>query len=155
MLNCQISLKFLSLVNIAAIFSIFIAHTWFSMVNITVLLPFSLVWVVSLFLRYMNWAVPRIWREPSGHTKDCYFCFVKPNKGRAGRNAIKRVVSSRTLETTLTIWKISRFFTFRTGEFRKASSAISSNTDNCNIMTNMENFGPHMINLVDLKNFEI
>ncbi|KAL4706484.1 hypothetical protein ACJJTC_015682 [Scirpophaga incertulas] len=32
--------------------------------------------------RQMKFAVPRIWREPSDHLTDCYFCIVKPLKGK-------------------------------------------------------------------------
>jgi len=32
----------------------------------------------------MKFGVPRIWREPSDHNNDCYFCIVDPTKRRAG-----------------------------------------------------------------------
>ncbi|KAL0818421.1 hypothetical protein ABMA28_008887 [Loxostege sticticalis] len=34
-------------------------------------------------------AVPRIWREPTNHINDCYFCVVDPRKRRAGKNVKK------------------------------------------------------------------
>ncbi|CAG9569535.1 unnamed protein product [Danaus chrysippus] len=37
----------------------------------------------------MKFAVPRIWREPTNHISDCYFCLVNPRKRRAGKNAKK------------------------------------------------------------------
>lgn len=37
----------------------------------------------------MKFAVPRIWREPTNHINDCYFCVVDPRKRRAGKNAKK------------------------------------------------------------------
>ena len=37
----------------------------------------------------MKFAVPRIWREPTDHLNDCYFCVVNPSKRRAGKNAKK------------------------------------------------------------------
>lgn len=37
----------------------------------------------------MKFAVPRIWREPTDHINDCYFCVVNPRKRRAGKNAKK------------------------------------------------------------------
>ena len=30
--------------------------------------------------RAMRFAIPRIWREPSNHLTDCYFCEVDPRK---------------------------------------------------------------------------
>ena len=35
----------------------------------------------------MKFAIPRIWREPTNHTNDCYFCMVDPSKRRTGKNA--------------------------------------------------------------------
>lgn len=37
--------------------------------------------------RMMPFAVPRIWREPSNHLTDCYFCMVDPTRRRKGKNA--------------------------------------------------------------------
>ena len=37
--------------------------------------------------RAMKFAIPRIWREPTNHTNDCYFCIVDPSKRRTGKNA--------------------------------------------------------------------
>ena len=37
--------------------------------------------------RAMRFAVPRIWREPTNHTDDCYFCMVDPSRRRTGKNA--------------------------------------------------------------------
>ena len=37
--------------------------------------------------RFMRFAIPRIWREPSDHHTDCYFCTVDPTKRRKGKNA--------------------------------------------------------------------
>ena len=37
--------------------------------------------------RTIKFAVPRIWREPTNHSSDCYFCSVDPVKRRAGKNA--------------------------------------------------------------------
>ena len=37
--------------------------------------------------RAMRFAIPRIWREPSNHLTDCYFCMVDPSKRRKGKNA--------------------------------------------------------------------
>ena len=37
--------------------------------------------------RAMRFAIPRIWREPSNHYTDCYFCMVDPTKRRKGKNA--------------------------------------------------------------------
>ena len=36
--------------------------------------------------RAMRFAVPRIWREPTNHTDDCYFCMVDPSRRRTGKN---------------------------------------------------------------------
>ena len=33
-------------------------------------------------------AIPRIWREPSDHHTDCYFCMVDPTKRRKRKNAL-------------------------------------------------------------------
>ena len=35
----------------------------------------------------MKFAIPRIWREPTNHTNDCYFCMVDPSKRRTEKNA--------------------------------------------------------------------
>ena len=35
----------------------------------------------------MKFAIPRIWREPTNHTNNCYFCMVDPSKRRTGKNA--------------------------------------------------------------------
>ncbi|XP_042889698.1 zinc finger and BTB domain-containing protein 14-like isoform X3 [Penaeus japonicus] len=35
----------------------------------------------------MKFAVPRIWREPTDHSSNCFFCMVKPSKPRGGKNA--------------------------------------------------------------------
>ncbi|XP_076306192.1 uncharacterized protein LOC143222906 isoform X1 [Tachypleus tridentatus] len=37
--------------------------------------------------RSMKFAIPRIWREPTDHSSNCYFCMVDPPKRRAGKNA--------------------------------------------------------------------
>ncbi|XP_076318645.1 uncharacterized protein LOC143229774 [Tachypleus tridentatus] len=36
--------------------------------------------------RAMKFAIPRIWREPTDHSSNCYFCMVNPPKRRAGKN---------------------------------------------------------------------
>ena len=38
--------------------------------------------------RAMRFAISRIWREPSNHITDCYFCGVDPSKRRKGKNAL-------------------------------------------------------------------
>ncbi len=35
----------------------------------------------------MKFAIPRIWREPTDHSTDCFFCMVDPWKRRSGKNA--------------------------------------------------------------------
>ncbi|MGH0125014.1 UNVERIFIED_CONTAM: hypothetical protein FKN15_077232 [Acipenser sinensis] len=35
----------------------------------------------------MKFAIPRIWREPTDHSSNCYFCMVDPSKRRTGKNA--------------------------------------------------------------------
>ncbi len=35
----------------------------------------------------MKLALPRIWREPTDHSTDCFFCMVDPSKRRSGKNA--------------------------------------------------------------------
>ena len=37
--------------------------------------------------RAMRFAISCIWREPSNHYTDCYFCMVDPTKQRKGKNA--------------------------------------------------------------------
>ena len=34
----------------------------------------------------MKFAVPRMWREATNHSSECYFCLVDPSKPRAGKN---------------------------------------------------------------------
>ncbi|XP_076362941.1 uncharacterized protein LOC143253262 [Tachypleus tridentatus] len=36
--------------------------------------------------RAMKFTIPRIWREPTDHSSNCYFCMVDPSKRRAGKN---------------------------------------------------------------------
>ncbi|XP_058848173.1 uncharacterized protein LOC131698720 [Acipenser ruthenus] len=38
--------------------------------------------------RAMKFAIPRIWREPTDHSSNCYFCMVDPSKRRTGKNAL-------------------------------------------------------------------
>ena len=33
----------------------------------------------------MPFAIPRVWREPSNHLTDCYFCMLDPSKRRKGK----------------------------------------------------------------------
>ncbi|XP_061429010.1 uncharacterized protein LOC133355651 [Lethenteron reissneri] len=35
----------------------------------------------------MKFAIPRIWREPTDHSSNCYFCMVDPSKRLTGKNA--------------------------------------------------------------------
>ncbi|MGH0144883.1 UNVERIFIED_CONTAM: hypothetical protein FKN15_059427 [Acipenser sinensis] len=35
----------------------------------------------------MKFAIPRIWREPTDHSSNCYFCMVHPSKRQTGKNA--------------------------------------------------------------------
>ena len=35
----------------------------------------------------MKFGMPRIWREPTDHLTNCYFCMVNPCKRRFGKNA--------------------------------------------------------------------
>ncbi|XP_076352880.1 uncharacterized protein LOC143248412 [Tachypleus tridentatus] len=37
--------------------------------------------------RAMKFAIPRIWREPTDHSSNCYFCMVDPSKRRTDKNA--------------------------------------------------------------------
>jgi hypothetical protein len=37
--------------------------------------------------RVKKFANPRIWREPTDHSSNCYFCMVDPSKRRNGKNA--------------------------------------------------------------------
>ncbi len=34
----------------------------------------------------MKFAIPRIWREHTDHSSDCFFCMVDPPKRRSGKN---------------------------------------------------------------------
>ena len=36
----------------------------------------------------VRFPIPRVWREPSNHFTDCYFCMVNPCKWRKGKNAL-------------------------------------------------------------------
>lgn len=38
--------------------------------------------------RSMKFAVPRVWREPTDHLSNCYFCMVDPSKRRSGKRAM-------------------------------------------------------------------
>ena len=35
----------------------------------------------------MKFGIPRIWRVPTDHSTNCYFCMVDPSKRRSGKNA--------------------------------------------------------------------
>ena len=37
--------------------------------------------------RTMRFVIPRIWREPSDHHTNCYFCMMDSTKRRKGKNA--------------------------------------------------------------------
>ncbi|XP_076327315.1 uncharacterized protein LOC143234118 [Tachypleus tridentatus] len=37
--------------------------------------------------RAMEFAIPRIWRELTDHSSNCYFCMVDPSKHQTGKNA--------------------------------------------------------------------
>ena len=37
--------------------------------------------------RTMKFAIPRIWRKPTDHSTNCYFCMVDPSRRRSGKNA--------------------------------------------------------------------
>ena len=37
--------------------------------------------------RAIKFAIPRIWRQPTDHSSNCYFCMVDPTKRRTGKNA--------------------------------------------------------------------
>ncbi|XP_053960401.1 uncharacterized protein LOC128864672 [Anastrepha ludens] len=37
--------------------------------------------------RAMKFAVPRVWREPTDHSSNCFFCMVDPSKRRTGKKA--------------------------------------------------------------------
>ncbi len=37
--------------------------------------------------RAMRFAIPGVWREPTNHLTDCYFCMVDRGKRRKGKNA--------------------------------------------------------------------
>ncbi|GBP81876.1 hypothetical protein EVAR_55076_1 [Eumeta japonica] len=56
----------------------------------------------------MKFAVPRIWREPTDHINDCYFCVVNPHKRRAGKNA-KKIQSPDLPPTTTPVSHSERF----------------------------------------------
>src|SRR6218665_3157051 len=38
--------------------------------------------------RAMNFAIPRIWPQPTDHSSNCYFCVVDPTKRRTGKNSL-------------------------------------------------------------------
>ena len=44
--------------------------------------------------RAIKFAIPRIWRESTNHTNDCYFCLVDPSKRRTGKNVLAIVYPS-------------------------------------------------------------
>lgn len=48
----------------------------------------------------MKFAVPRLWREPTDHISDCYFCVVNPRKRRTGKNA-KKIQYSNSLKAVI------------------------------------------------------
>ncbi|MBN3288217.1 KC2D2 kinase, partial [Polyodon spathula] len=37
-------------------------------------------------VKAMKFAIPGIWREPTDHSSNCYFCMVDPSKRRTGKN---------------------------------------------------------------------
>ena len=47
--------------------------------------------------RAMKFAIPRIWREPTDHSSNCYFCLVNPSKRRTGQERASHHVSRHSI----------------------------------------------------------
>jgi hypothetical protein len=102
----------------------------------------------------MKFAVPRIWREPSDHTHDCYFCIVNPSKRRAGENA-KKIVYPDLPSTSSPVPHSENFpvpyrseldnFQIQASQTSTESSEPLTNTDHSEFMIKSLSFGPHLI----------
>ncbi|XP_044586080.1 uncharacterized protein LOC123266115 [Cotesia glomerata] len=104
--------------------------------------------------RHMKFAMPRIWREPSDHVHDCYFCMVNPSKRRSGKNAEKifypdlpSTSSPIPHDENLPVPARSGLDSFevQASQSSTGSSAPLTNTDGSDFMTKSQSFGPHFI----------
>ncbi|GBP70103.1 Tigger transposable element-derived protein 4 [Eumeta japonica] len=97
----------------------------------------------------MKFAVPRIWREPTDHIHDCYFCVVNPSKRRAGKNAKK--IEYPNLPSTSAPVPHSENFPVPSNPKQKAQgqlplSQISSNSGDSEFVITSPSVEPHLIN---------
>ncbi|CAF4935123.1 unnamed protein product [Pieris macdunnoughi] len=97
----------------------------------------------------MKFAVPRIWREPTDHIHDCYFCVVNPSKRRAGKNAKK--IEYPNLPSTSAPVPHSENFPVPSNPKRKAEeqlplSQICSNSGDSEFVITSPSVEPHLIN---------
>lgn len=108
--------------------------------------------------RHMKFAVPRLWREPGDHVKDCYFCIVNPSKRRSGENA-EKIFYPDLPSTSSPIPHGENFPVPSRSErnillIQSSQSSTESNTsltitDGSEFMIKSQSFGPHFISSTD------
>lgn len=102
----------------------------------------------------MKFAVPRLWREPSDHVQDCYFCVVNPSKRRSGDNA-EKIVYPDLPSTSAPIPHGENFpvpsrsefdnFGVESSQSSPESSTPLTHTDDSEFMIKSQSCGPHLI----------
>ncbi|GBP73239.1 hypothetical protein EVAR_55005_1 [Eumeta japonica] len=97
----------------------------------------------------MKFAVPRIWREPTNHINDCYFCVDNPRKRRAGKNAKK--IQYPDLPSTTAPVPHSEHFPSRSNTKEQLPPLQVSGSSGCSeFLLESVSVEPHFINSEEL-----
>ena len=98
----------------------------------------------------MQFAIPRIWREPTNHHDDCYFCMVDISKHKKTKNS-KKIVYPSTLSSTAPV-NHGPELPFPQSPTTHAISSTSSEDDDANLEvdTHCSSKDPHFPNQNEL-----